>query len=93
MKIMEEIDAEVLDTMEAHAAAKDSQVKSKEPGKDGKPQNSEAEQLKAQQSSEKLQLKLQQLMERRKQMFDLMTNMSQKFNEMAKAAIQNMARA
>ena len=45
------------------------------------------------QGLEKLQLKLQQLMEKRKQMFQLMTDMSMKFNEMAKAAIQNMARA
>jgi len=44
-------------------------------------------------SMEKLQLRLQKLVERRKQMFDLMSNMSEKFNEMAKTAIQNMARA
>jgi hypothetical protein len=44
-------------------------------------------------SQEKLQLKLQRLIERRRQMFDLMSNVSQKFHEMAKTAIQNLARA
>ncbi len=47
----------------------------------------------ANRSIEQLNLKLQKLTERRKQMFDLMTTMSGKFNEMAKAAIQNLARA
>lgn len=44
-------------------------------------------------SLEKLHVQLQRLMERRKLMFDLMSNMSQKFTEMAKTAIQNLARA
>ena len=37
--------------------------------------------------------RLQRLMERRTQMFNLLSNMSAKFNEMTKTAIQNMSRA
>lgn len=42
---------------------------------------------------EQLNLRLQKLMEKRKQMFDLMSTLSSKFNEMAKLAIQNLGRA
>lgn len=59
----------------------------------GKPGNNQAQSHEQQSSQEKLNLKLQKLMEKRKQMFDLLSNFSQKFNEMAKTAIQNMARA
>ncbi|MDC0709831.1 hypothetical protein POL68_15265 [Stigmatella sp. ncwal1] len=44
-------------------------------------------------SMEQLNLRLQKLMEKRKQMFELMSTLSSKFNEMAKTAIQNMGRA
>ncbi|SET32498.1 hypothetical protein [Stigmatella erecta] len=44
-------------------------------------------------SMEQLNLRLQKLMEKRKQMFDLMSNISSNFNEMAKTAIQNLGRA
>ncbi|MDY7228417.1 hypothetical protein [Hyalangium rubrum] len=44
-------------------------------------------------SMEQLNLRLQKLMEKRKQMFDLMSTISSKFNEMAKVAIQNLGRA
>ncbi|MFY1830014.1 hypothetical protein ACN47A_29130 [Myxococcus fulvus] len=37
-----------------------------------------------------LELRLQRLLEKRKAMFDLMSNMSAKFNEMAKTAISNL---
>lgn len=37
-----------------------------------------------------LELRLQRLLEKRKSMFDLMSNMSAKFNEMAKTAISNL---
>ncbi|WP_338864150.1 hypothetical protein [Myxococcus stipitatus] len=40
-----------------------------------------------------LELRLQRLMEKRKAMFDLMSNMSAKFNEMAKTAISNLRSA
>lgn len=42
---------------------------------------------------EELQAKLQRLMEKRKQMFELMSNLSMKFNEMARSAISNLAKA
>jgi hypothetical protein len=42
---------------------------------------------------EMAQLKLQRLMEKRKAMFDLMSNVSSKFHEMSKTAIQNLGRA
>ena len=74
------LDADIVDTLSAQDSAKTGGT-------------SQSDQVKAQKDSEQLQLKLQKLMERRKQMFDLMTNMSEKFNEMSKAAIQNMARA
>ncbi|AGC47688.1 hypothetical protein MYSTI_06415 [Myxococcus stipitatus DSM 14675] len=40
-----------------------------------------------------LELRLQRLVEKRKSMFDLMSNMSAKFNEMAKTAISNLRNA
>lgn len=46
-----------------------------------------------QRNMEQLQQQLQKLMERRNQMFTLQTNMSEKFNEMAKQALQNLGRA
>lgn len=46
-----------------------------------------------QRGMEQLQAQLQKLMERRNQMFTLQTTMSEKFNEMAKMALQNMGRA
>ncbi|HZI12038.1 MAG TPA: hypothetical protein VE153_16750 [Myxococcus sp.] len=44
-------------------------------------------------SMQELELRLQRLMEKRKAMFDLMSNMSSKFNEMAKTAISNLRSA
>ncbi len=46
-----------------------------------------------QQDVELLQQRIQKATEKRKQMYDLMSNMSSKFNEMAMKAIQNLARA
>jgi hypothetical protein len=80
--VMDRIDDETLSVMEEIDSAQ-----SKNGGDDAKTDQ------KKRQSLEKLQLKLQQLTERRKQMFELLTNLSTKFNEMAKAAISNMARA
>lgn len=86
-KLMEQLDAEIMETMDAQAKAADGKGGGKAGGTD------EAAGHKSKANAEKLQLKLQQLMERRKQMFELMTNMSMKFNEMAKAAISNLGRA
>lgn len=44
-------------------------------------------------SMQELELRLQKLMEKRKAMFDLMSNMSSKFHEMAKTAISNLRSA
>jgi hypothetical protein len=48
---------------------------------------------KAETSQQSLELKLQKLIERRTQMFTLMSNLSSKFNEMTKSAISNMGKA
>jgi hypothetical protein len=40
-----------------------------------------------------LQFRIQRAVERRSQMFQLMSTLSEKFNEMAKVAIQNLGRA
>jgi hypothetical protein len=45
------------------------------------------------QSSDQVQLRLQQLTEKRKQMFDLISNMSSQFNALSQTAIQNLGRA
>lgn len=78
-ELLESLDEEVLQVTEELSAAQ------KGEGKATKGENKP--------SAEQLQLKLQKLMERRKQMFDLMSNMSSKFNEMARTAIGNLARA
>jgi hypothetical protein len=44
-------------------------------------------------SMQELELRLQKLMEKRKAMFELMSNMSSKFHEMAKTAISNLRSA
>jgi hypothetical protein len=44
-------------------------------------------------ASNELNLKFQKLIEKRKQMFELMSNLSMKFSEMSKTAIANLARA
>ena len=51
------------------------------------------EAAKIQSSLHDLQFRLQELTERRKQMFELMTNLSSKEHEMARAAIANLGRA
>jgi len=83
LSIMDRVDDQTVGLMEDLEKAQDAQRDAKD----------DKERQKAASSLEKLQLRLQQLVERRKQMFDLMTNLSSKFNEMAKTAIQNMARA
>jgi hypothetical protein len=77
--IMDRADAEILSLTEQLSEAENKERSGKGENKGPSVQN--------------LQLKLQQVMERRKQMFELMTNMSSKFNEMAKSAIQNLGRA
>lgn len=76
--LTERLDDEILKTTEALDGTK------------GKGKPTEA---KVQSEQEALQLKLQQLIERRKQMFELRSNLSNKFNEMARTAIANLGRA
>lgn len=47
----------------------------------------------AQNNQEQLQFKLQQLVEKRKAMFDLLSNVESKFSEMSSLAIQNLGKA
>ncbi len=82
-QIMDEVDDEILETMGQLDKDQAKAAKEKDPNKKAAGDS----------AAKKTELHLQNLMEKRKRMFDLMTNVSAKFNEMAKAAIQNMARA
>jgi hypothetical protein len=86
-RIMENSDAEITQTMEDLAAAQDKQA-----GIKNTPENQKSL-SDAKRNAEQIQLRLQNLMEKRKAMFELMSNMSSKFNEMAKTAISNLGRA
>lgn len=85
--ITQDTDDEILDVMKEMASARDERAKL------GTDQKSKAREAKLDTTMEQLNLRLQKLMEKRKQMFDLMSNISSKFNEMAKQAIQNLGRA
>jgi hypothetical protein len=87
MALTENVDGEVLKVMDDLAAAQDRQA-----GLANTPENQKAL-SDAKRSVEMLNLRLQNLMEKRKAMFDLMSNMSTKFNEMAKTAINNLRSA
>jgi hypothetical protein len=85
--ITRDTDDEILDVMKDMASVRDERVGL------GTDQNSRAREAKLETTMEQLNLRLQKLMEKRKQMFDLMSNISSNFNEMAKQAIQNLGRA
>ena len=86
-QLMESSDAEIVKTMDDLAAAQDKQA-----GIKNTPDNQKA--LKdAERNAEQIKMRLQNLIEKRKAMFDLMSNMSSKFHEMAKTAISNLGRA
>jgi hypothetical protein len=85
--ITQDTDDEILDVMKEMASAREERAKL------GTDQSSRAREAKLETTMEQLNLRLQKLMEKRKQMFDLMSNISSKFNEMAKQAIQNLGRA
>ncbi|XXF76667.1 hypothetical protein P2318_26965 [Myxococcaceae bacterium GXIMD 01537] len=87
MALEQNIDDEILKTMDDLAAAQD-----KRAGIENNEGNKKALQD-ADRNAEFIQMRLQQLMEKRKAMFDLMSNMSSKFNEMAKTAISNLRSA
>ena len=87
MALTANVDDEMLKVMDDLAAAQDKQA-----GIANTPENQKAI-SDAKRSVEMLNLRLQNLMEKRKAMFDLMSNMSTKFNEMAKTAINNLRSA
>jgi hypothetical protein len=85
--ITQDTDDEILGVMKEMASAREERAKL------GTDEKSRARGAKLDTTMEQLNLRLQKLMEKRKQMFDLMSNISSKFNEMAKQAIQNLGRA
>ncbi len=98
MAIYQDNDKEILDTMKDIASAQqasiDAQKKARAASAEGGEAAGQAE-ADATAASNKLQMltqKLQRLMERQGQMFNLMSNISKKFDEMVNHAIQNMGR-
>ena len=85
--ITQDTDDEIFGVMKEMASAREERAKL------GTDEKSRARGAKLETTMEQLNLRLQKLMEKRKQMFDLMSNISSKFNEMAKQAIQNLGRA
>ena len=85
--ITRDTDDEILDVMKEMSSVRE------ERSKLGTDEKSRTRGAKLETTMEQLNLRLQKLMEKRKQMFDLMSNISSKFNEMAKQAIQNLGRA
>jgi hypothetical protein len=85
--ITRDTDDEILGVMKEMSSARDERANL------GTDEKSRAREAKLETTMEQLNLRLQKLMEKRKQMFDLMSNISSKFNEMAKQAIQNLGRA
>ncbi|MFL5349306.1 MAG: hypothetical protein ACJ8AT_31280 [Hyalangium sp.] len=85
--ITSDTDGEILDVMKEMASVRDERAGL------GTDDSSRAREAKLETTMEQLNLRLQKLMEKRKQMFDLMSNISSNFNEMAKQAIQNLGRA
>jgi hypothetical protein len=87
MSITRDTDGEILDVMRDMATARDEQATLGTSDADKK------RAAKLDTSMQELNLRLQKLMEKRKAMFDLMSNMSSKFHEMAKTAISNLRSA
>jgi hypothetical protein len=87
MALTERMDGEILDTMDDLAAAQD-----KKAGISNEKGNEKAL-SDAQRDIDRITMRLQQLVEKRKMMFEMMSTMSMKFNEMAKTALSNMRSA
>lgn len=87
MLITRDTDEEILDVMKEMASIREERAGL------GTDEKSRTKDAKLETTFQELNLRLQKLMEKRKQMFDLMSTLSSKFNEMAKVAIQNMGRA
>jgi hypothetical protein len=87
MSLTEKMDGEILQTMDDLAAAQDKHASIK----NGK--GDEKALADAQRDMDRLNLRLQKLVEKRKMMFEMMSTLSMKFNEMAKTALSNMRSA
>ncbi|HEX8703222.1 MAG TPA: hypothetical protein VF815_30580 [Myxococcaceae bacterium] len=87
MLITRDTDDEILDVMKEMSSIREERAGL------GTDEKSRTKDAKLETTFQELNLRLQKLMEKRKQMFDLMSTLSSKFNEMAKVAIQNMGRA
>ena len=87
---LEKVAGQIGDVSDERSAAAGEKVDQKD-GEATKKQDDKIRKLDT--AMEKMQLRMQTLMEKRKQMFELMSNMSTKFHEMSKTAIQNLARA
>jgi hypothetical protein len=87
MNLTQKMDDEILQTMDDLAAAQDKQSRIK----NGK--GDEKALTEAQRDIDRISMRLQKLIEKRKMMFEMMSTLSMKFNEMAKTALSNMRSA
>jgi hypothetical protein len=87
MALTERMDGDILKTMDDLAAAQDRQSGIKNGKGDEKALTD------AQRDVDRIQMRLQKLIEKRKMMFEMMSTLSMKFNEMAKTALSNMRSA
>ncbi|HZH74514.1 MAG TPA: hypothetical protein VEY88_00685 [Archangium sp.] len=87
LALTERMDGDILKTMDDLAAAQDRQSGIK----NGK--GDEKALTEAQRDVDRIQMRLQKLIEKRKMMFEMMSTLSMKFNEMAKTALSNMRSA
>ena len=85
--LTEKMDGEILQVMDELAAAQDKQAGIKNGKGDEKALSD------SQRDIDRLNLRLQKLVEKRKMMFEMMSTLSMKFNEMAKTALSNMRSA
>ncbi len=92
MQIMSGLDQQVLDTMNALEAATRKLGEEKDKAAQGSA-DANKKLAEAQLSVDRLTMQLQKLMERRKQMFELLSNMTAKFHDMARTALSNLGRA
>jgi hypothetical protein len=87
MVLTERMDNDILKTMDDLAAAQDAKAGiSNDKGNEKKLAD-------ADRNIERINLRLQKLIEKRKMMFEMMSTLSMKFNEMAKTALSNMRSA
>lgn len=87
MALTEKMDGEILQTMDDLAAAQDKQAGIKNGKGDEKALSD------SQRDIDRINMRLQKLVEKRKMMFEMMSTLSMKFNEMAKTALSNMRSA